>query len=368
MYFWRIALFAISVVGPFVKVRLVGAATNLDTQLLYVGYYFAVQFLIPLVDFGSSWSSIRNYLEIKDKFILYITPLGVVVGTLFCAVHLEIGLVILISTTMALLNYHLQVFRLLGKSIEFYLYKIIRFILDLLMLLVLLKVSIYSEKNIVAYILSIELISIVTILLFIKLKRPERITYIFRWFYFSGSQDYSFLILKVIRANFTRLLYPVMFSNPQFIKFFYLLLLYELIVQFANAEYIRRIVSNRLNLKYAFILILLLIPIQLFLLFVFSELMSWHFRFFEYVFVSLIGSITIYSIFSFRLISLGWYQNYQKLVFYDVILKIVIFLGLYAVNASYSEALMGILLNYLIWFGWFAAIHNRAENAIQQEN
>lgn len=368
MKFWRVLLFGMSVAGPLVKVRLIGATTDIDTQLLYVGYYFSIQFFIPLVDFGSSWSSIRIYLEKKSNFILFVAPLGIMIGTLVGAFLLEFGLVILISVAMALLNYHLQVFRLLGKSIEFYFYKIIRLVLDISLFLIMIATFNYNDKSIISNILTVELISIIIILSFIAVKRPGSITYVFKWFYFAEQKDYFFLILKVIRANFTRLIYPLMFANPQFLKVFYLLLLYELVVQFANSEYLKRIVNNGINFNYAFILLILSFPVQLVVLIAFSEFMSWHFSFFEYVCVSLMGSITVYSIFSFRLISLGCYQEYRRLVFCDVICKIIIFIGLYLIHASYSQTLIGLLLNYFIWFGWFSVIHNRAENAEREKS
>lgn len=357
----RIVLFATSVVGPFIKVRILGTVAGSDVQLLYVSYYFAVQFFTPLVDFGASWSSIRTHLENKEDFVLFFTPLGILIGVAVCAFFIEYGLVILIATAMAFFNYHLQVFRLQGETVTFYIFKISRLVLDIAFLFALLKVTQNSEETILKYVLSGELFAILIILVVIRWKNPSDIFYKFQLVFFANAKDFSFLILKIIRANFLRLISPFLFGNLQFVKFFYLLLLYELIVQFANAEYLRRIVDKGVNFKYIFLACAASVPLQFLTLKVFSLFMEWEFTLFEYVCVIIIGSISVYSVFSFRLIAVGAYSKFRDLVLLDIAAKVSIFTGLYVYDATYNQVLAGFLLNYTIWFGVFFTIHRRAE-------
>lgn len=357
----RIVLFTLSVVGPFIKVRILGSVTDLDTQLLYVSYYFAVQFVTPLIDCGASWSSIRQHLENKEKFVLFFTPLGALAGLAISAVSMEYGLVILISVTMAFFNYHLQVFRLLGRSILFYICKISRLVLDLSLLFLVLIATQYTDETLLQFILAGELVSILVVVFIISWNSPPSISYKFQAIFFANTKDFTFIAIKIVRANFLRLVSPMMFSNLQFVKFFYLLLLYELIVQFVNAEYLRQIVDRGINYKYAFCAWVASAPLQFAGMAIFSQFMAWEFSFFEYACVCLIGSTTIYSVFSFRLIALGAYSKFRNLVLLDIVSKTVIFVTLYALEATYNQILGGILLNYAIWFVGFYSIHRRSE-------
>ena len=359
--FSRIFLFVVSILGPVVKVRIVGEVANLDIQLLYIGYYFAIQFFTPLSDLGASWSSIRNHLEKKDNFVFFFSPVGVLFGVLVSAISPNFGLIILISVAMAFLNYHLQVFRILGQINKFYICKITRLTFDLLLLLIVASFSTILENNFITYVLSAELFSICLVLLFLKLKKTDQITYIFKKIFFSGSYDYSFVVLKVIRANYVRLLSPLMFENLQFSKFFYCLLLYELVVQYANNEYLKKIINKGINFKYVFTLAILSVPLQISALWAFALFMTWEFSILEYVCLAWMGSITIYSVFSYRLVYLGAYDTFRKVILLDTLLKGLIFACLHIFNATYNQIILGFLFSYFIWFGLFAVVHYRAE-------
>jgi len=354
---WRILLFALSIVGPFIKVRIIGAVSDLDIQLQYVSYYFAIQFFTPLVDFGASWSSIRGYIERKDAFLLFITPVGAIAGVAVGLFFFEYGLVILISLAMAIFNYHLQVLRLVGKPLQFYLYKIFRLALDIALIFTVFILASFDETAILSYVLSGELLSVSIILFLMYISTSADVSYIFKGVYFAGARDYTFLILKILRANFFRLSAPFVFDAPQFIKVFYLLLLYELVIQFANAEYIRKIVDKGLNFRYASLAWGVSIPVQILFLYAFSLFMDWNFSLFEYFCIFYMGSISVYSIFSFRIISLGGYDSFRRIVFWDLLVKGAMVAILYLLDATYGQILCGLLLNYSIWFGCFVYIH-----------
>ena len=316
-------LFGAVTILPILKIYSLGLH-NIDAQSAYIRIYFWLQFLTPIIDFGYYWSGIRSKLEGNQlqrrqyEFSIF----GFILAASFIYVDFIIALLLILATFTAWYNYRLQIFRIDGQTSNYYKLRLSKISIDFIFLLTLIYFSSVSVNNL----LLLEIFAILISGLYFGRKGLMVNGFGFSYFGSLFTFNYLYTLIKVVKANFIRILIPIVFIESGFESLLFVILIYELAAQYLSIEKVKDLLDGKFNVSYLLLIYILSIPLQFYFILAISDFFDWNFNILEIISILVGGTARIFSVYGFRAIKLN---GFNYVLFLNILMTLYGFALIY---------------------------------------
>ena len=297
---------------PFVKTFLLGEIdTNLQRQ--FIIYFFVIQFVTPIINFGLGWAKIRKFIECGQQEVFQVakpTILLIAILPLFSFKAFIIAIICLLNTYF---TFNLQILRLKGSRWTYYGLRLGRGLLEIVSVLT----FVYSatSKTISIFILfELLVLIIITTVMFVylndKIKIDKR--------YFPYSRDFAYMAIKTVKANMFRITLPFLFPYVSFDKLFFILLGYEMVSQFVSINFSVQLMKNPTSIRLLLIFCLITLPFQILSILTITHVFQWTVEIQEIIFILIVGNVSLLTTAIISLIKNGQFNQYYRFLIFQL--------------------------------------------------
>ena len=138
--------------------------------------------------------------------------------------------------------------------------------------------------------------------------------------------NYLYTLIKVVKANFIRILIPIVFIESGFESLLFVILMYELAAQYLSIEKVKDLLDGKFNVSYLLLIYILSIPLQFYFILAISDFFDWNFNILEIISILVGGTARIFSVYGFRAIKLN---GFNYVLFLNILMTLYGFALIY---------------------------------------